>query len=329
MIENIKNKLTIEEVLNHYGLKVNRNKMLNCPFHEDKTPSMQIYEKTNTAYCFSINCKLHGKSIDQIDFILHKEDCTKHEAIEKANQLSVVIEKQESSLEKTFKTLRQNIIRSPKAQKYLKDRKMSDKNEIGYNYITLKELQNCIIFPLKNKDNKIVSLYGRSVINRKTSKHFYTKNRCGLYPNYPSKETEILILTESIIDSLTIKQSTGYKVLALYGTNGLTKEHLQAINILNKLKEIVFFMDGDESGDMAVEKYSKSLNEVYPDIIFSKVETPRGEDPNSLVQSHELEIIEHLIQARKRIFPLENIVDSSNINAVERTFEEKKNTKHN
>ncbi|WP_410470252.1 CHC2 zinc finger domain-containing protein [Chryseobacterium sp. FH2] len=35
-----------------------------CPFHEDKTPSMQVYYKTQTAYCFSSNCKTHGKSMD-------------------------------------------------------------------------------------------------------------------------------------------------------------------------------------------------------------------------------------------------------------------------
>ncbi|MCP4482244.1 MAG: hypothetical protein GY817_05600 [bacterium] len=63
-IQEIKQSLSIEEVLSHYGLKANKNKMLNCPFHEDKTPSMQIYEESNTVFCFSSNCKLHGKSID-------------------------------------------------------------------------------------------------------------------------------------------------------------------------------------------------------------------------------------------------------------------------
>ena len=28
---------------------------------------MQIYPETNTVFCFSSNCKLHGKAIDQID----------------------------------------------------------------------------------------------------------------------------------------------------------------------------------------------------------------------------------------------------------------------
>lgn len=86
-IQGIKNKLSIQSVLNHYGYKPNRNKMLCCPFHEDKTPSMQVYPETNTVFYFSSNCKLHGKTIDQIDFIKHKEGCTKHEAIMKAKTM--------------------------------------------------------------------------------------------------------------------------------------------------------------------------------------------------------------------------------------------------
>ena len=48
---------------------------------------MQVYPETNTVHCFSGNGKHTGKAIDQIDFILHKEGCTKHEAILKAKKL--------------------------------------------------------------------------------------------------------------------------------------------------------------------------------------------------------------------------------------------------
>ncbi|MCP4481603.1 MAG: toprim domain-containing protein, partial [bacterium] len=303
-IQEVKQNLSINIVLNHYGLKMNRNKMLSCPFHEDKTPSMQIYEETDTAYCFSSNCKLHGKSIDQIDFILYKEGVDKKEAIEKAKQLAGIIEipKAENSLEKVFQILRKNLIRSAKAQNYLKERKISDINEIGYNYRTIKELRDCIVFPLKDIENKIVSFYGRNINNNKNGRHYYTSNRNGLYPNYPYKDIETLILTESIIDAISIKQNTNYEVLALYGTNSLTKEHIKAILSLKNLKEIIFFLDGDESGKSAIEKYSKSLNQLLPEVTISKVLTPENEDANSLIDSHEKEILNHLIQKRKKIF---------------------------
>jgi len=86
-IPDIKSRLSILEVLSHYGLQPNRHKMLCCPFHPDKKPSMQVYPETNTVHCFSGNCEHTGKAIDQIDFILHKEGCNKHEAIIKAKKL--------------------------------------------------------------------------------------------------------------------------------------------------------------------------------------------------------------------------------------------------
>lgn len=49
-----------------------------------KPPSMQVYYKTHTVYCFSSNCPTYGKSLDVIDFIMYQEKCTKHEAILKA-----------------------------------------------------------------------------------------------------------------------------------------------------------------------------------------------------------------------------------------------------
>jgi DNA primase len=308
-IQELKQSLSIEEVLNHYGLKPDKNKMLNCPFHQDKTPSMQIYPETNTAYCFSSNCKLNGKSIDQIDFIMYKENYSKHEAIEKAKQLSGIIEKEEKKLDchNIFPELRKNLLRSQKAQKYLKTRNINYiEEEIGYNYRTLKQQPESITFPLKNKEGKIVSLYGRSITNKQNNKHYYTKERQGLYPGYPEENTQTLIIAESIIDAISIKQTiTPEKTtatLALYGTNGLTFEHKNAILSLKKLKEIIIFLDGDEAGKKATEKYIKELQELLPQITISQVKTPEGEDANNLIQNHEKKIINYLLEKREKIF---------------------------
>lgn len=39
-----------------------------------------MYYKTHTAYCFGTKCKTHRKSMDVIDFVMHKEDNDKHNA---------------------------------------------------------------------------------------------------------------------------------------------------------------------------------------------------------------------------------------------------------
>ena len=53
--------------------------MVRCPFHDDRTPSMQV--SGETAYCHSTRCERHGRRIDAIDFVMYAEEPSKHEAI--------------------------------------------------------------------------------------------------------------------------------------------------------------------------------------------------------------------------------------------------------
>ena len=80
-IPEIKSHLSILTVVHHYGCKSTRNNLLRCPFHDDKTASLQVYPETNTWHCFGC-----GKGRDGIDFIQFKEQCTQHEAFLKAEQ---------------------------------------------------------------------------------------------------------------------------------------------------------------------------------------------------------------------------------------------------
>lgn len=82
-ITDIKQQLSIEKVLTHYNLSVNKNNQVCCPFHDDKTPSLKIYPETNTYNCFGC-----GATGDVIQFIQDKENLTKHEALKKATALA-------------------------------------------------------------------------------------------------------------------------------------------------------------------------------------------------------------------------------------------------
>ncbi len=170
-----------------------------------------------------------------------------------------------------------------------------------------------LVFPLRNKEGQLVSLYFRSTKNDTNQRHFYLKDRQGLYPSYPSKETRKLILTESIIDAASLLQQSEItkecSVLALYGTNGLTAEHRAAIKSLADLAEIIFFFDGDEAGRESVAKYAAMLKIEYPNIKISHVETPENEDVNSLLQSHSCAILSHLIRERKECASINSTED--------------------
>ncbi|WP_142688504.1 CHC2 zinc finger domain-containing protein [Chitinophaga polysaccharea] len=84
-IKDIKQQLSIGEVISHYGLQPDKHQRVLCPFHPDKAPSFQLYPKTDTYHCFSSNC--NAGTGDVIKFIQLIEKCSTHEAIMKAKSL--------------------------------------------------------------------------------------------------------------------------------------------------------------------------------------------------------------------------------------------------
>lgn len=166
----------------------------------------------------------------------------------------------------------------------------------------------CLIFPLRNRENKIVSFYGRSILESKEAKHFYLKNRSGIYPNYPGKETKKLILTEAIIDCASLLQipqiKENYSLLSCFGTNGLNEEILNCIRELVALEEIIFCFDNDDAGKMAVAKYTNVLMEQCNNVKFTTVELPNN-DINETLQLHTEELFLELLEKRKFLFSTE------------------------
>ena len=376
-IHHIKQKLTLSTVLHHYNLKPDKNLRLNCPFHEDKSPSLQVYYKTHTAYCFSSNCKTHGKSLDVIDFIMYKENMTKAEAILKAQSLTgeVIPEKYKLSQEpikqatqpsinreqillNLFTYFKNAIHNSPPARDYLQSRNLNPlKIEIGYNTGQFHHgarrdetlINNCVsvgllypwginckrpdlqaykpfakygvCFAMRNKGNHITGLYFRSTVNDNNAKHYYLKESTGLYPKYPSEETEKLIICESIIDTASLLQiesiASNYTLLASYGTNRLNDEIQNAIKELPNLKELIFAFDNDEAGNTAVTKYAEEFNILLNQtkkVIISKIELP-CKDVNETLIAHNEDVFTHLIEKRQNLFSFST--EKENIQSIE------------
>lgn len=367
-ISEIKQKLSILKVLSHYNLKPDRNNRLQCPFHNDKTPSMQVYPETGTWTCFSSNCS--AGSGDQVDFIMWKEGITKHQAILKAQELmgetgdpglrkreptpdkkptqELTPEERIKILTEAFTHFARSLNKKPEnAIKYLESRRLDYKKlSIGFDAGTLHKVKEttpeqkqlylqagllkpdkfgreesyytrfngCIVFPLLDKSKNITSMYGRHT--EKPEHHYLGGDHRGLYPGYPDRETTKLILTEAVIDAATLQQlpafakaSAGkpeitkdFSILALYGTNGFTEEHRKSISELKDLKEVVLFFDGDEAGTAATKHIAGELKQISEKLLISVVDTPEGEDINSLAQGHDNEIFSHLIENRKHFF---------------------------
>lgn len=70
--DEIKKLLPIRRVVEYYGFPPGRNGFIPCPFHQgDHTPSLKIYEGTNTWKCFG--CGNGGSSID---FVMDLNACS-------------------------------------------------------------------------------------------------------------------------------------------------------------------------------------------------------------------------------------------------------------
>ena len=344
----IKQQLTISQVLDHYNLSSDKNQMLCCPFHNDKTPSLQIYSATNTFCCFSSNCK--AGTGDVIEFIRLMEKSDKREAILKAKSLlghtetKITNEVEQLSRVAVFvkflESCKSGMTKSERAKKYATERGLdferlklgfvNDKVPVSWNdhykesaaaIGVISKVQdgyanrfkNCLVFALQNAQGNPVGVYGRGL----DKGHFYLQGaHQGLYPSYPNAETKKLIITEAVIDAATLYQNNSitkdYTVLACYGTNGFTQEHEQAIKELKQLEEVIIFFDGDESGREGAKRIADKLRTIT-NAKLSMVNCPEGEDVNTLAQSHEKEIFTHLIEKRTVIFSVEkNKADQAN-----------------
>jgi DNA primase len=312
-IHELKTRLSITEVAAKLGIQINKQGRARCPFHPDKTPSLQFSKEKNICTCFSSNCTVG--TMDIISLTEKYKNITTHEALKYLSELAGEVKAKHVNNKPStnmnyptdFEQMQSSFISSSTARNYAESRGLNWKAlQIGYNAFKqgrFNYLRGCITFALRDNQNHVVSMYGRSIRDNDKAKHYYTANRKGFYPNYPPAETTKLILTESVIDTATLLQipelTEQYFTLALYGTNGLTAEHVNAIQQLELLNEIILFFDGDEAGRAANEKQGQYLKELLPEIKITVVETPEEEDINSLSIGHESGIFTELLKNRK------------------------------
>jgi DNA primase catalytic core len=340
-IQDLKSRLDIIEVAQDLGIEINpRSKKATCPFHDDKTPSLHFSREKQIATCFSGNCT--AGTMDVINLVEKKLNLNTAEALKylkQQNHLEVKpMPKTPSSNNRTatlttiFEETKTNLKKSQKAKDYLNNRNLNPNLEVGYfterqhqkwttnfkeeavkagilnqyaNKSYGSNFKNTLVFPMKNCQGDIVSLYGRSITGKD---HRYLKGQHqGLFPSYPDPKTKTLILTESIIDASSLNQYSKPQtsILALYGTNGLTAEHSEALSQLKDLEEIIFLLDGDEAGNQGSKTNGERLHEKFPGIKITQGNLPENEDINSLLIGHEIGIIDNILEKREALHEAE------------------------
>lgn len=134
-----------------------------------------------------------------------------------------------------------------------------------------------VVFPVSDENKDCVGLYGRKVespgvkefkesrnedhsMNSKNAPtHLYLPGpRRGVFNHQAAKRSKSIILTESIIDALTLYNAGFKEVIPCYGVNGLTDDHLSLFS-RHQIKEVYICFDRDEAGEQGSERIKVQL----------------------------------------------------------------------
>lgn len=202
-ITQIKQSLEITAVAEQLGIKIDgRSKRALCPFHPDKTPSLQFSKEKQIATCFSSNC--NAGTMDVIKLTEKKLQKSTHETLKYLSELAgeqpteTIIKsepkqlKDVATLKKVFGYFETAFLGSKPAKDYAVGRNLNIKTlTIGYNTGTFHHgenkylIESClelglllpsnnsggnpvfglgsIVFALRDKQHQITGLYFRAV----------------------------------------------------------------------------------------------------------------------------------------------------------------------
>jgi DNA primase catalytic core len=120
----------------------------------------------------------------------------------------------------------------------------------------------CVTFPLLDAGGNPAGIYGRRIdeaAHPGSARHLYlTGERLGLFNRQAARSHKDIILTESVIDSLTLLCAGIHNTIPCYGINGFTDDHVQWLKRC-EVETVHVCFDGDESGRKAADKTAATL----------------------------------------------------------------------
>ncbi len=119
-----------------------------------------------------------------------------------------------------------------------------------------------VVFPVIDGTGAVTEIYGRKItddVRPGTPLHLYLPGpHRGVWNIAAFRDSREIILCESIIDALTFWCAGFQNVTSSYGTNGFTRDHLEAMKAYGTKKVLIAY-DRDEAGDPAAKKLAKQL----------------------------------------------------------------------
>jgi DNA primase len=259
-----------------------------CIFHDDHEPSLVVDPKKQLWNCLGA-CREGGDvyrfvmKADGVDFREAHRRLGGHEA----ESQCVMVEDQQW-LERAVDHYHTRLLETPAAHDYLRSRGITAAEfvtsfRVGYADGTLAQklpaegrralrrvgvltgsgrelLRGCVLFPLvaagEANSGHVIDLYGRSIEGRR---HLYLPGeRHGVFNPQGARNTDDVIITESVIDAAALWSAGLRNVIPVYGVTGLTEEIITHL-VECRVKRVVLLLDADEAGRAATIDMAQRL----------------------------------------------------------------------
>lgn len=284
--------------LNNINYKQNQV-LITCPFHSDgqeKHPSCSIYIGEDdtllwgTFHCFT--CGQKGSLIKFISSCLESSDYIAKEWL-KNNFTTKIIPsvniddpiniKKQAKINKNY--LNEDILNKFQSwHPYIEKRHIS--KEIAKRFELKYDPSNeCIVFPVRDKEGNLLYLTRRSVNGKK----FYIDSSANkvvyLLDEAIRNKYNQVIVVESQINAL-VAYSYGFPAVALFGA-GTTENQIKELNSTNIISYILMY-DNDEAGRKGANRFKKLIKK---DVFITDIIMPKNKDVADCTKEEFLKIL--------------------------------------
>ncbi|UWS30005.1 CHC2 zinc finger domain-containing protein [Erwinia pyrifoliae] len=322
-----------------------RDRVLLCPFHQEKTPSLVISPDKNLYHCFG--CGAAGSVVDWMmktenfslpKAVLRLREFAGHNPSSSAAAVPASPPRQtltdldddgQALLGQVVNGYHRNLLNSPEALAWLEKRGLNHPGLVSHfklgfagahgvagllpsvsskegkrlrDRLTLlgvlrettrqDHFRGCLVVPVVGwsesghaaQRGRVLQLYGRRTlgdnqIKKGSARHLYLPAPlAGVWNEQALKASSEVILCEALIDAMTF-WCAGYRnVIAAFGVNGFTADHLAALR-WHGVKRVLIAFDRDEAGDRGAEAVAGELQQAGIDAW--RVRFPLGLDANA------------------------------------------------
>lgn len=292
-IDKIKQYVSILDIVQKYGYIPNHKNFIACPFHNEKTPSCEIYPSTNKFKCFG--CGVGG---DVVDFVQQIEKCSLNEAIKKILDMYGLNDDSDDVSYKPIKIIIKYIPPNKELTKAQLDKiksyiKACIKDVGNTDYFTKRGFTTETIkrfklgYDIKRQSvvipyNKALTYYqNRSVVDKvffkpktKDAGQEPLFNECALSQQPP------IFVVESPMCAISIAQCGGASV-SICGSGSWLKI-IRYTKGNKKMSHLILCLDNDNAGRIATEKLAEELKELKYSFEIVNI-SDECKDPNELM----------------------------------------------